>query len=121
MRLAEIGAIYWGFVVLVLVFAAFVLWRLRNSDLSGLIEEPQSGKASLSRFQFLLFTFVVAGLYIVFCLDTGDFIEIPNSVLALMGISGGSYIVSKSITANEEKSKRASNVKDRDAGRGESP
>ena len=98
MNLDEIGIMYWAFVVLVLAFAALVLWRLWNVDMSGLIEESDSSKASLSRFQFLLFTFVIAGLYVVFCLDTGDFIEIPGSVLALMGISGGSYVVSKGIS-----------------------
>jgi hypothetical protein len=56
-----------------------------------------SGKASVARFQLLLFTFVIAGLYLTLSLEAGYLIEIPNQVLGLLGISGASYVVSKGI------------------------
>ncbi len=68
-------------------------------DLSTLIQESGSSKASLSRFQLLLFTFVIAGLYLILSVEAGDFIEIPQSVLGLLGISGGSYLISKGISS----------------------
>ena len=57
-------------------------------------------KASLSRFQFLIFTFVVAGLFLLLSIEAGAFVEVPPTVLGLIGISGGSFIVSKGISSN---------------------
>jgi uncharacterized BrkB/YihY/UPF0761 family membrane protein len=72
-------------------------------DLSKLISEP-NGDASLSRFQFLLFTFVISmSLFlIVISKDPPTFPEIPIEILALLGISGGSYIVSKGIQTSRD-------------------
>jgi uncharacterized membrane protein len=101
---------FWGFlatVIILLGFAALVLWKLfQNKDsLVGLITElPKTGnpdekpKASLSRFQFLIFTFVVAGLYLLLSIEAGTFVEIPANVLILLGISGGSYVTSKMVS-----------------------
>lgn len=97
------------YLVFIVGFSALVvimLVRLWEADLKGLISEPEVGnnKASLSRFQFLIFTFVIAGLYFVLCIESGTFVEIPNSALTLMGISGGSFLVSKGISsANQQK------------------
>jgi hypothetical protein len=57
-------------------------------------------KASLSRFQFLIFTFVVAGLFLLLSIEAGAFVEVPPTVLGLIGISGGSFIISKGISSN---------------------
>ena len=115
-----------AFSLIVLLFAAAVLWRLADGSipLGGLISEPLDkddaipevdgesqpfGKASLSRFQFLIFTFVVAGLFLMLSIETGTFVEIPDNVLVLLGISGGGFIVSKAVglpgqrTGNTEK------------------
>jgi len=97
----------WGFVVIAIIllgFAALVLWALvRNEDsLLGLVLEPRlpndppdSQKASLSRFQFLIFTFVIAGLFLLLSIEAGTFVNVPENVLYLLGISGGSYVTSK--------------------------
>jgi len=69
-------------------------------DLSDiLVESTENGsrKASLSRLQFLIFSFVIAGLYLVICVESGTFVDVPPGVLVLLGISGGSYIVSKGL------------------------
>ena len=105
---------WWGFVaisIILLGFAALVLWKLFHDPaaLAGLLSEPQAPedtsppKASLSRFQFLIFTFVIAGLYLLLCIEAGTLIEIPGNVLALLGISGGTYVVSKTVSASERK------------------
>lgn len=90
-----------GVVILILGLAAVILIKIFTDriDISQLLAEPD-GKASLSRFQFLVFTFVIAGVYLLLCIESGTFVEIPASVLGLMGISSGSYVVSKGIGAN---------------------
>jgi hypothetical protein len=94
-----------AFSIIIVAFAAAVLWKIVNGEvkLAGLISEldeddkSKMGKASLSRFQFLIFTFVVAGLFLMLSIETGGFVEIPTNVLGLLGISGGSFIVSKAV------------------------
>jgi hypothetical protein len=88
---------------IILALALSVVWQIWRGmiDLAYLVSEPiaKGGdgqpKASLSRFQFLIFTFVIAGLYLVLSIEAGTLIEVPNGALVLLGISGGSYIVSK--------------------------
>ena len=98
----------WGFGIIgaiILGFAAVVLWKvfkdkIKIDDL--LVESAADGsrKASLSRFQFLIFTFVFAGLFLMLSIEAGTFVDIPNNVLALLGISSGSYVVSKAVAAS---------------------
>lgn len=103
MELSYITAI--ALIVVILGTAAVVLWSIVTGkiDLSNVLQEPDSTKASLSRFQFLLFTFVIAGLFLTLSIEAGAFVNIPDGVLMLMGISAGSYAVSKGITANAKK------------------
>jgi len=54
-------------------------------------------KASLARFQFLIFTFVIAGLFLLLSIEHGTFVDIPTNVLGLLGISGGTYAVGKAM------------------------
>jgi hypothetical protein len=71
---------------------------LGKIDLSGLLEELSSG-ASMSRFQLLVFTFVIAfSFFIVVTADGAQgFPDIPNSVLVLLGVSAGTYGVGKGL------------------------
>jgi hypothetical protein len=92
---------------IILLFAFIVLWRIYTNQISleGLLAEfPKATdppgtipKASLSRFQFLMFTFVVAGLFLLLSIEAGTFVDIPTNVLALLGISGGTYVISKTV------------------------
>jgi len=95
-----------AFSAVIIAFAAAVLWEIINGDIDlfGIISEPEDvanidgrPKASLSRFQFLVFTFVVAGLFLMLSIEAGAFVNIPNNVLGLIGLSGGSFIVSKAV------------------------
>src|SRR5262249_52982392 len=99
---------WWGFVVVAIIllgFAALVLWKIfwDDSALAGIIAEqvpgqdPSKAKASLSRLQFLIFTFVIAGLYLMLSIEAGSLIDVPANVLALLGISGGTYLISKTV------------------------
>jgi hypothetical protein len=92
-----------GYLICFLVGALglLVLWQILigNIDLSRLISEP-NGDASMSRFQFLVFTFVIAlslFLVIVGSPKQPTFPDIPGTILTLLGISGSSYLVSKGI------------------------
>jgi hypothetical protein len=108
---------WWGFIAITIIllgFAALVLWKVFSDPhaLDGLLSEPPGPngetKASLARFQFLIFTFVIAGLYLLLCIEAGTFIEIPGNVLALLGISGGTFVASKSVTSADQKAKMQS-------------
>ena len=82
-----------------LLGAAILLAIFTNRiDLKYVIGD-RYGDASMSRFQLLIFTFVVAlaFLYLVIAPEAVALPEVPNSVLILLGISGSSYLVSKSI------------------------
>jgi hypothetical protein len=65
----------------------------------------QDGAASFSRFQFLIFTFIIASAYIVLAFQSNALPAIDQSVLGLIGISGGSYLVSKGIEASGKDNK----------------
>lgn len=69
-------------------------------NLSGLISEP-TGDASMSRFQLLVFTFVIAAsLFLIIASTTPSPQfpkDIPSGILMLLGISASSYLVSKGI------------------------
>lgn len=103
---ALVGASALGAVILLSALGATVVIKmaLGTIDLKYLVAE-EGGSASLSRFQMLLFTFVVASLYFLYALyglmsgDAAKLPEIDGSVLGLMGISGGSYLLSKGISA----------------------
>jgi hypothetical protein len=82
-----------------------VLWLIYNGDidLSMLISE-NNGDASMARFQFLVFTFVISlSLFLVIVAGKDGngkpaFTDsIPGGVLTLLGISGSSYAVGKAI------------------------
>jgi hypothetical protein len=67
-------------------------------DLTRLISEP-TGDASMSRFQLLIFTFVIAlSMFLIIASSSEPgFPDIPGGVLTLLGISASSYLVSKGI------------------------
>jgi len=100
--IALIGFTAFGSVIL--LFAAAVVWQLVREDaLTGIVLEPgENPKASLSRFQMLVFTFVVAGLFLMLSIEAGKLIDIPASVLGLIGLSGGTFVVSKGVTTSAE-------------------
>lgn len=105
--------------LILMLFAFIVLWKIYTGDISldGLLAElPDGGKvhdskASLSRLQFLIFTFVVAGLFLLLSIEAGTFVNIPQNVLLLLGISGGTYGASKIVSAAKNGKKKDDGAK----------
>jgi p-aminobenzoyl-glutamate transporter AbgT len=97
---ADLSKILSALIAVILgLFAAVVLAKMICGpiDLSKLVSED-NGSASMSRFQFLIFTFVIAASYLVLAFKATDLtklVDIPANVLGLIGISGGSYVASK--------------------------
>ena len=92
----------WLLTIIIALLAAKIIvkvWR-DEINLEYLISDAE-GYASLSRFQFLVFTFVVAMslFYLIVIKTPPDYPLVPNQILALLGISGGSYVLSKGIQA----------------------
>jgi hypothetical protein len=90
----------WGVaLVLLAAFGALVLgglFRGRHS-LDRLIAEPD-GKASLSRFQALVFTFAFVVAFMTIVLRTGTFPrEVPWEIMVILGGSLGTYVAAKYI------------------------
>ena len=88
----------WIAVLFVGLLGLILLWKIYKNeiDLRLLISES-TGEASLSRFQFLIFTFVIALSFFLVTASAQQLAEVPDGVWALLGISGGSYVISKGI------------------------
>lgn len=102
----------WIVAVLIGAFGLIILWKMATDkiNLEHLISEDNK-HASLSRFQFLVFTFVIAMSLFLITL-AGDGVtrpafppDIPDGILALLGISAGSYVISKGIQKGTEQKK----------------
>jgi uncharacterized membrane protein YgcG len=96
-------SIGYGLLVLAFLFGMVILVEIirGNIDLSGLLSED--GKASMSRFQLLIFTFVIAlSLFLMVAENGTKFPDIPANVLTLLGISASTYAVSKGIQAGSK-------------------
>ena len=96
-------SIGYGLLVLTFLFGIVILVDIirGNIDLSTLLSED--GKASMSRFQLLIFTFVIAlSLFLMVAENGTKFPEIPANVLTLLGISASTYAVSKGIQAGSK-------------------
>jgi hypothetical protein len=101
--LSVCGYIICGF--LGVLAATIIIWIWREKmDLSNLLNEG-NGQASMSRFQLLIFTFVIAiSLFdLVEKSPTASFPDIPQGVLTLLGISASTYAVGKGISYSQPK------------------
>ena len=90
-----------GFALLALVFLyglAVLIYIAKGSiDLSNLLSETGDSKASMSRFQLLIFTLVIALSLFLVVVSKMEFPKIPPEILTLLGISASTYAVSKGI------------------------
>lgn len=93
-----------GYVIVILVFffGLMVLIAIATNkiDISGLLCEPKENKASMSRFQLLIFTFVIAFSLVMIIIGNNplQFPNVPSGVLLLLGISASTYTVGKGIS-----------------------
>ena len=95
----------WMLALLLGALGVIVLWRIVDGtiDLKLLLSE-KDGSASLSRFQFFIFTFVI-GMSFFLIVVGGErplFPEIPTGVFSLLGISAGTYAVSKGMQLSHD-------------------
>ena len=110
-----------GYVIcgLVAILGFVVIWLILTSriDLSHLLSEKDGSGASMSRFQLLIFIFVIALSFFLVVIANIKILQakgsydhlpvlpdVPNGVLALLGISASSYAVSKAIQHGAGKS-----------------
>ena len=87
--------------LMIIIVALILMGRVK---LDRLISEP-NGDASLSRFQFLIFTFVIAASFVLIVVgeEPPRFPDrIPSELFVLLGISAGTYALSKGIQSNYE-------------------
>jgi hypothetical protein len=88
-----------GFFSLMGLLCTMLLFKMWTNqiNLSTLLKEA-NGDASMSRFQLLIFSLVVAvGLYL-FMLNHLTLPDVPQSILTLLGISASTYAVGKGIS-----------------------
>jgi hypothetical protein len=76
-----------------------LVWR-NKIDLSGLLAEV-NGQASVSRFQLVIFTMIIALALFVLTIQDGKFPYISPEILILLGISSSTYAVGKAISFSQ--------------------
>jgi hypothetical protein len=86
--------------ILIFLFGFVILAAIASGkiDITELLEE-ETGGASTSRFQLLIFTFVIGLSFVLIVACNCKFPDVPTNVLALLGISASTYGVSKGIQA----------------------
>jgi hypothetical protein len=99
-------AIEYGALIITFLFGFMVLAAIASGkiDISRLLEEKSANGsgASMSRFQLLIFTFVVAISLLMIVVSGHQFPkEIPAGVLTLLGISASTYAVGKAIQTSD--------------------
>jgi len=102
-------ALAYAMLVLLFLFGFFVIAAIASGkiDISSLLTEGtgETSKASMSRFQLLIFTFVIGVSFFLVVLCECKLPEVPNQVLTLLGISASTYGVSKGIQASTQDKK----------------
>jgi len=94
--LLPIGIAFMIIMGLLCLMLLIKMWK-NEINLCSLLEEANE-QASMSRFQLLVFTLVVAVGVFLSILHTLTLPVIPNSILILLGISASTYATGKAIT-----------------------
>lgn len=92
----------WSGAVFFALLQAYILYGLTFKWDMHRLMCAEDGNASMSRFQLLLFTFAIAGGYFYLLLQRGGFPEVNAGAMALLGLSGGTYVLSKGIQASRD-------------------
>lgn len=100
MTMAQVcGFVLCLFIGLLGLTILYLIWT-KQIKLNDLLSEA-NGEASMSRFQLLIFTFVIA-ISLFEIVESGmKFPEIPTGVLTLLGISASTYAVGKGISYSQ--------------------
>lgn len=91
-----IQATGWVAIVFLAFVGAIIIYRMWDGTIriEKIISE-EDGKASLSRLQFLIFTFVIGGGLVHIVVKSQQFPKIGSDVFMLLGISALSYVGAK--------------------------
>jgi uncharacterized membrane protein len=94
-------AIGFGLAILLFLFGFVILLGIASGEIViDTILSESGGGASMSRFQLLIFTFVIAlSLFFIVANNPKQFPSVPTDILTLLGISATTYGVSKGIQA----------------------
>jgi len=90
------GVLFSAFLGLLGLTILWLIWT-RRINLTDLLNEA-NGQASMSRFQLLVFTFVIAISLFGVTEAKKDLPDIPSGILTLLGISASTYAVGKGIS-----------------------
>lgn len=86
--------------ILLFLFGLVILYKIIRGTIDiNLLLQESGGGASMSRFQLLIFTFVIGFSFFLIVLCDCKFPDVNGGVLALLGISASTYGVSKGIQA----------------------
>lgn len=91
-------------------FFVWLLGRLSRDEGGHFFQfavSSSDNRLSLSRFQMYVWTFVTIGAYVTVVVGRREFVDIPGSVLILMGISQATFLGAKFI-AGEHHARRES-------------
>jgi hypothetical protein len=88
-----------GFILIMGALCLLLLIKMWKNEISlcSVLEEA-NGQASMSRFQLLIFTLVIAVGVFLYILHNMALPDIPPSILTLLGISASTYAAGKGIT-----------------------
>lgn len=108
-------ALSYGMLILIFLFGFMILAAIATGKINveNLLAEKDGTGASMSRFQLMIFTFVVSlSFFLVLVCDCKKLPEVPANVLALLGISATTYGVSKGIQATTSTDKSGASDSD---------
>ncbi len=92
----------WSGAIFFALLQAYILYGIAFKwDMSKLLC-AEDGIASMSRFQLLLFTFAIAGGYYYLLIENSGFPVVNPGAMALLGLSAGTYAISKGIQASRD-------------------
>jgi hypothetical protein len=90
----------YGLLTILFLFAFLILAAIASGKIDiGTLLAENGGGASISRFQLLIFTFVISISFFLVVVHTDTLPNVPATVLTLLGISAGTYGLSKGIQA----------------------
>ncbi len=92
------------FTILLVVGLYWLTAKVTNRSLNPLeLSKGNGGKASLSKFQVLLFSYLIMGKLAFIVFRTGALTDLSADILLLLGISGGGAAAAKAVSVGRER------------------
>ena len=84
-------------VFLSILLAIGVKLYLHEGSMSALLSETSGQGVKMLRLQFLIFSFIGAGIYLLVVFAKGEFIPMPDVIIGMLGLSSAGYLSGKSL------------------------